>query len=242
MSYTEPLLLVLLIGLAFGAWRDRKRGCRLACLAGLGLFLISWPPLDWLAGRHLETWYPVRPFREAPTGAIVVLSGSVNPKQWERPFPLANQETVERCEFAAWLFHEWKSVPVLVSGGTGGQAGGTPFAGTMKTLLQRAGIAPEMIWTETASHSTYENALFSAKILRAHGVKRIALVVETQSMLRAEACFRKQGIEVTPAPSGFRYLGDLSDELLPSWRSIRRNEITLHETAGLAWYWMRGRI
>lgn len=242
MSYTEPLLLVLLIGSAFGAWRDRKRASGLTCLAGVGLFLVSWPPLDWLAGRHLEAWYPVRPFREAPTGAIVVLSGSVNPKQWERPFPLANQDTVDRCEFATWLFHEWKTVPVLVSGGNGGQPGGTPFADTMRVLLMRAGIAPEMIWTETESRSTYENALLSAKILREHGVRRIALVVEAQSMLRAEACFRQQGIEVMPAPSSFRYLGNWSEELLPSWRAIRRNEATLHETAGLAWYWLRGWI
>ena len=242
MSYTEPLLFFLLLGMALGLYLFRKRGrIWLSSLAALGLLLVSWPPFDWLLARHLEVWYPVRPFNAPPADAIVVLSGAVSPKQWERPYPLPNQDTVERCEFAAWLFHRWKSVPVLVSGGssTFGQA---PLADTMKTMLERAGIAPAMIWTETESRSTHENALYSSKILRSNGIKRIALVVEAQSMLRAEACFRKQGFEVTPAPSSFRYLGSWSEEVLPSWRSIRRNEVTLHETAGLAWYWLRGRL
>ncbi len=241
MSYTEPLLTVLLLGLMVGIWRDRQRRSQWALVAGLGLFLLSWPPMEWAAGRHLEAWYPVRPFTAPPAGAIVVLSGSVAPKQWERPFALASQDTLERCEFAAWLFHEWKNVPVLVSGGPG-QPGQPPFAATMKTMLERSGIPPAMIWTETRSRSTHENAVHSSGILRSHGIGQIALVVEARSMLRAEACFRKQGIEVTPAPSSFRYLSGWREELLPSWRAIRRNEITLHETAGLAWYWWRGWI
>ena len=59
-------------------------------------------------------------------------------------------------------------------------------------------------------------------------------------MLRAEACSRKQGLTAAAA-SGYREWGRLSEELIPSWMA-KRNEVTLHETLGLAWYWMRGRI
>ena len=109
-------------------------------------------------------------------------------------------------------------------------------------MLERYGIPETLIWTEERSRSTHENALYGAEVLRRHGIDTIALVVEAQSMLRAEASFRKQGITVAPAASDYREWGTLSEELMPSWKAIQRNEITLHETLGLAWYWMRGWI
>ena len=120
--------------------------------------------------------------------------------------------------------------------------GGRPISAAMREMLERDGIPETMIWTEERSRSTHENALYGAEVLRSHGISTIALVVEAQSMLRAEACFRKQGITVVPAASGYREWGRLSEELIPSWRAIQRNEVTLHETLGLVWYWMRGWI
>jgi uncharacterized SAM-binding protein YcdF (DUF218 family) len=112
----------------------------------------------------------------------------------------------------------------------------------MRDLLRRAGVADDMIWTEAQSRSTHENAVYGARILRGHGWNRIALVVDGQSMPRAAACFRREGFDVTPAPVELRTWGPLSEELLPSWKAIRRNEITLHELLGLAWYRLRGWI
>ena len=91
-------------------------------------------------------------------------------------------------------------------------------------------------------HSTHQNALFGAEILKRHGIRRVAVVVDAKSMPRAEACFRKQDITVAPAPSSFTQLGRNTDDLLPGWSAIRRNEETLHETLGLAWYCLRGWI
>jgi uncharacterized SAM-binding protein YcdF (DUF218 family) len=99
-----------------------------------------------------------------------------------------------------------------------------------------------MIWTEENSRNTYENALFGSRILREHGVHRVALVVDAQSMPRARACFRKQGIDAIPAPSHFREFGTSWQEFLPTWKAIRRNEGTLHESLGLLWYWLRGYV
>jgi uncharacterized SAM-binding protein YcdF (DUF218 family) len=100
-------------------------------------------------------------------------------------------------------------------------------------------VPDEAIWTEEQSRSTHEDAVLGAEILRRHGIGRIALVVDAQSMPRAEACFRKEGMIVIPAPSEFREFEYSLDEFLPSWKAIKRNEVTLHEAAGLAWYWLR---
>jgi uncharacterized SAM-binding protein YcdF (DUF218 family) len=109
-------------------------------------------------------------------------------------------------------------------------------------MLEQEEVPPSSIWTEERSHSTHENALYSAAVLREHGVHQIALVVEADSMLRAEKCFRKQGIGVTPAPCLFRDTQFAGEDLLPGWPAIYREEILMHEELGLCWYWLRGWI
>jgi len=177
-----------------------------------------------------------------PSGveAIVVLSSGVSPAQFERPYALADHETFNRCLHAAWIQRN-SALPVLVSGG-GGKRGIPPFAMTMRELLVNYGVPPDRIWVEDRSLTTHDNARFSARILRERGVRRIALVVDARSMRRAEACFRKEGIEVAPAPSKFMYLSATPEDWLPGWRAIRGNELTLHETAGLLVYRWRGWI
>jgi uncharacterized SAM-binding protein YcdF (DUF218 family) len=239
ISYTEPILAACFV-LAVLGWirlrRDGRYGILLAAL--VLLFLVSWPPADWLLSRPLEARYPIRPFSSEAVEAIVVLSESVEPPHYERPFALPGGATLERCAYAAWIHQRWPHLPVLASGG------GTPLPASraMADLLRGAGVPQSLIWTEERSASTYQNALFSAEILRRHGIRRIALVVNAKSMPRAEACFRKQGISVAPAPSSFSQLGANSDDLLPGWRAVRRNEETLHEMLGMAWYWLRGWI
>jgi uncharacterized SAM-binding protein YcdF (DUF218 family) len=242
MTYTEPLLFLLsLLALAGFVRALRGGGVGLAGLALLSFFLISWPPLDWVLSRPLEAWYPVRPFQsaEAPQ-AIVALSSSVDPPHYERPYEQLGGETYQRCEYAAWLYRRYH-VPVLTCGGKGSHDRQSAAA-SMQRQLVLDGIPESMIWTEDRSGSTHENALYGAEILRAHGVSRIALVVEAQGMPRAAASFRKQGLTVIPAPCHFREWTSLSDEVLPSWKAIRRNEGTLHETIGLIWYRLHGWI
>jgi uncharacterized SAM-binding protein YcdF (DUF218 family) len=147
----------------------------------------------------------------------------------------------ERCEFAAWLHTHGHSVPILATGGRQADSE-QPLSVTMLQLLRRAGVAESMIWTESRSSSTHENAAYSAEILKQHGIRRIMLVTEAQDMLRAERSFRKEGLVVVPAPCAFRELGPALEELIPTWKAIYRNERTLHETVGLAWYWLRGWI
>jgi uncharacterized SAM-binding protein YcdF (DUF218 family) len=238
MTYTEPLILVFVLIALAGLVRRRLA---LATVGVLGLLLASWPPVDWLLARPLEARYSDRLVPASPAQAIVVLLSAVRMPRPNRPYPVPDQATFERGEHAAWLYHHWKPLPVLVCGGPA-RVGGRPISAAMREMLGRDGIPETMIWTEERSRSTHENAAYGAEVLRSHGISTIALVVEAQSMLRGEACFRKQGITVVPAASGYREWGSLSEQLIPSWQAIQRNEVTLHETLGLAWYWMRGWI
>lgn len=113
----------------------------------------------------------------------------------------------------------------------------------MRAFLLDAGVPEASLWVEDRSGSTYENALFSAEILHEKSVKRILLVTDAVHMFRAQRAFEKLGIQVIPAPCGFRpvYGPDL-DDLLPSMRAVAWNEDVVHELAGVVWYWLRGRI
>jgi len=242
MTYTQPLLLVFSLAALFGlarVWRCRQMALLVAGI--VGLILTSWPAVEWLLSRPLEARYPVRPFRATPgLQAIVVFSAAVSPPLYERPYPEAGYDTVERCAYAAWVYKQIGPVPVLACGG--GKSSNSPaFAVTMRELLRQAGVPENMIWTEEASASTYENARFGAEILRGHGIGQVVLVVDARSMPRAAAVLEKQGIRVAPAPSRFREWEGLR-ELLPGWEAIRGNEDTLHETLGFFWYRLRGWI
>jgi uncharacterized SAM-binding protein YcdF (DUF218 family) len=217
-------------------WRGRRPF--LLVIGIVGMLLWSWPPFDWLLSRPFDARYPARTLPPTPVGAIVVLSSTVRPPAATRPYPLPDIETFERCEYAAWLYRHWQAVPVLTCGGSHDSR--QYISATMRELLQRAGVPSSMIWTEEYSESTHENAVYGAKILHEHKVGTIALVVETQSMWRAEACFRKSGIDVVPTPCRYRKFGHPAEELMPNWKAIYRNEITLHETLGMGWYWLHG--
>jgi uncharacterized SAM-binding protein YcdF (DUF218 family) len=238
MTYTEPLILVF-VALALVGLLQRRRF--LTVIGVLGLLFTSWRPIDWLLALPLEAQYSRELIPASPAQAIVVPLSSVRMPRPNRPYAIPDPETYERSAHAAWLYHHWKSVPVLLCGGPQ-REGEQPVSAVIREVLEHEGIPESMIWTEERSHSTHENAVYGAEILRSHGIAVIALVVDAQSMLRAQASFRKQSITVIPAASGFREWGPLSEELIPNWKAIRRNEITLHETLGLAWYWMHGWI
>lgn len=241
MTYTQPLILLFGLAALAGLWRMRRgQGWGLAAGGVAALLLLAWPPVDWLISRPLEAGYPVRPYEPQPAGAIVVLSAAVEPPHFERPYYLADAETFGRCEYARWVHQARQALPILACGGPGGSP--RPYSATMRELLERGGVPPAMIWTEDRSRNTHENATFGAAILRAKGIGRVVLITDAKSMPRAAACFRKEGIAVVPAPSSFREFGPLAEELMPGWAAIARNEATLHEVAGLAWYRMKGWI
>jgi uncharacterized SAM-binding protein YcdF (DUF218 family) len=239
VTYVEPLLLAVLL-LGFAGWLRMKKGpgARLVAASLAGLFLISWPPVDWLLSRALESRYDRAPASMEFAQSIVVLSAGVNPPDSEAPYAIPDKDTYERCAMAAWLHTHGHPLPVLACGG--GAPGKPAFSETMRDLLQASGVPASMIWTERQSRSTHENAVYGAAILREHGIANIILVVEAKDMARAERCFRKEGFAVIPYPIAFRRMEHTVDELIPNSKTIARNERTLHETLGLAWYWLHG--
>ena len=57
-------------------------------------------------------------------------------------------------------------------------------------------------WVEPASRDTHENAVRSAEILRAEGIREVVLVAHEFDLERSRAEFAEQGIATIAAPTG----------------------------------------
>jgi uncharacterized SAM-binding protein YcdF (DUF218 family) len=243
MTYLQPVLPLLIVLIFLGLIRAAvPHWRRVGITAVVVLFLFSWPPFAALANLSLE--WPYRTGAPAPqeVGAIVVLAGGVYPPDPSQPKAAPTLDTYVRCQYAAWLRRNWRTVPVFASGGI--NADGVVLSGVMRGVLEEEGVPAAAVIEETGSTSTYTNAIRTAVLLRKGGIRRIALVTEAFHMLRSELCFRKQGIEVVPAPCTFR--GKVFEprfkDLLPGTKGMQWNGDVLHEWVGLVWYRITGKL
>jgi uncharacterized SAM-binding protein YcdF (DUF218 family) len=234
MTYLPLGLCGLILLLAMGELRRKRFRCGsyLSTVALIGLFLWSWPPSAALFARTLERAYSFGHYPAGEAEAIVVLSASVYRADASEPEMLPGYGTFLRCPYAAWLYRNWKPLPIVASGGMGRDI---VMADVMRQALESDGIPADMIWTEGASRSTYENALLTARLLRAKGIHRIVLVTEAYHMPRSVQCFRKQGLDVIAAGCAVRYLQFEGrwTQFFPSPQMIAYNEDSLHEWIAL---------
>jgi uncharacterized SAM-binding protein YcdF (DUF218 family) len=243
MTYIQPLLAAVIAMLLVGCIVRGRRASRwLWPTATALLFVITSPPTASVASWTLESLYPPGDTdRQTYTDAIVVLAANMYSPNPPEPVRLPGWATYVRCRHAAWLYHNWRALPLIVSGGS---AEGKAAAEIMRDTLVAEGVPPSNIWLEARSLSTYENAVFSAQILRDRGIAAVTLVTEAYHMPRAVQCFRKQGLRVTTSPCAYRSLGFEGQfkNYLPNARAIQNWEDVLHEYAALLWYRLSGKI
>ena len=116
-------------------------------------------------------------------------------------------------------------LPVLVSG--------TPNETTAMrvTLARDFGVSTR--WIEGESRDTYENARFSAVLLRTTGIKRIILITSSTHLYRAAQEYREAGFDVVPAPAGvWAPREDRVFRWLPQPDPLLRSHLALYELIG----------
>lgn len=260
-----PLGLVCLMMLA-GLFSQRKPRLQrfLFTSALLLLWLASTRLPSTLLMRGLETRYatpaslsasalekgPQQPVADA----IVILGGGTSPAHPPRPIPEMGSSG-DRVIYAAYLYKHGAASNLLVSSGR------IEWLDTqdeptqdMLFLLEMLGVPEEVVWFEDQSRNTYENAVFSQKILAEHHVQRIILITSAWHMPRAVGLFEKVGLEVVPAPTDFTLTDadlqqltspNLATQILnwmPSPSNLDLIGVAMKEYLGIFVYRLRGWI
>ncbi len=236
-SLIPPNLFILLatVGVVL-AWRWRRAGLVLATAAVACLYLASMPVVSFLLMRATDTLagtVPTLPL-PAPPGAIIVLSAEYRHSNLPGGKDIVGPVTLERLAEAARQQRR-TGLPILVSGGWLDRADDS-LAGMMAESLKSDFHVPAQ-WREERSRTTYENALYSAEILRRAGVSSALVVTNPWHMARALWSFYAVGYPVVAAPLPERQSLGLSPSIVfPEVPALVGSYYALHELIGLAWY------
>jgi uncharacterized SAM-binding protein YcdF (DUF218 family) len=138
--------------------------------------------------------------------AIVVLGAAL------RPDGTPGEPLLRRIRHGVELFKAGAAPRLILCGGDGRRSG-TSEAAAMRVIALGAGVPAEAILLDERSTNTYENAVETGALLRAHGLRTVLLVSERFHLPRARMLFRLNGVSVaavSAAPSGgLRYRADM---------------------------------
>jgi uncharacterized SAM-binding protein YcdF (DUF218 family) len=189
------------------------------CLAALGFLLLVvtfTPVVPWYARILAREW------GDAKGDTMIVLAGGVIDAETLAP------GSYWRCVYADRVWRGGGFRDVVVSGAA--------IAPLMRDMLVFRGIPAAAIRVENASHSTRENALYTAKLL-AETPGRKVLVTSDYHTFRALRAFRKAGLAVESRP--FPDVIKTSMHLTGRWDGFVTEVM---ETTKIAYYWVRGWI
>jgi len=237
-SLVPPNLFILLaLAGVLAAWWRKPVGLAVATGAISCLYLVSMRLVAGVLMRSTETIANGEPALPAGTSpdAIIVLATDAryNDGEPEAVGPL----TLERLAEAARQQRRL-GLPILVSGGPPDHPETSLAALMSKALAEDFNVPVE--WREDRSRNTFENASFSAAILRQAGVRSALVVAHPWDMARALWSFRAVGYPVVPLPTFENHGWSISAlSFLPQIPALKDSYYALHELIGLGWYRVR---
>lgn len=220
-------ILILLLSVVFF-----RKGRWLFVLLAAFLYVLSSYPGEFLFLRPLEEDLTV-PEGFPQNGVIVILGGGVerNTKTGDS----LSDSTLRRILTGFQVYRRTR-FPIVVTGGSLSSL--KPEAMIMKEYLLSLGVPEKNVLVENRSRNTYENALFTEKLI---GDVPVVLVTDSIHMRRALYTFKKFFSEVVPYPAGCYFGKPEFVDFLPSATSFYLNSRAIYEWIGLVWYNLRGR-
>jgi uncharacterized SAM-binding protein YcdF (DUF218 family) len=224
------LLLLFLLGWLVSRRRPHA-GSAIATLAVLLLWALSTPLLADRLAHAAEDFPPLDLAHPPAAQAIVILGGGLRHGAPEYGEDAPKAIALQRLAYGVRLARATR-LPIVVSGGV--VQHGEPEATVMKRWVEREFGAP-VLFAETMSRDTHENARYTAQLLSPLGVRQVLVVTNAMHMARSMAEFRAAGLEPIAAPTGFVTADQVGlFALVPSMESLQRSEMAIHEFVGRA--------
>jgi len=215
--------------------RTRRWGIGLAFVSVGALYVFATPLVSMTLLRVTENDVSASPQDTSAAQAIVVLSGDIHHGDGASVADTVGRLTLERLDRAAELYHH-RPLPILVSGGPVGDSRESLAELMARTLSDDFGVP--VAWREEQSQTTFENAEFSAQLLRSQHIHTVLLVTQPWHMPRALWAFAREHIVAIPAPTERTYIKTPIDAamLLPQSTALADSFYALHEILGLIYY------
>jgi uncharacterized SAM-binding protein YcdF (DUF218 family) len=125
-------------------------------------------------------------------GTLIVLAAD------SQPDGLVGSTSYWRALYTVRAWRAGHFQHILVSGGPVGK-GQSPLASAVAEFLIGESVPKEAIWLEERSHTTHEQAVYTALLLGNVAGKK-TLLTSDQHMFRAKRAFERQGVEVSAMP------------------------------------------
>ncbi len=243
---TSLLMILMVLGLVSYRGGRQKAGRRLLLLGLLGLILAAFLPFgNWLILPLEERFLRPDPATVRDPAGIIVLGGVHDPLIGKSRGVLALNESAERLVVGASLARRYPNAKLVFTGGSGAifLPKSTEAEGVRIILLLVFGLPKDQLIVEDRSRNTYENAVFTHRLVNPGQHEKWLLVTLAYHVPRAMGSFLKAGFSVIPWPVDYRTRGaeDLAVFFGQPSGGLRRVDEAVREWAGLFVYWITGR-
>lgn len=219
----SPLIVAIVGALLLRRWR--RVGGALLALGLVSLWLFATPVVADALVRLAEHYPPLDLDHPTQAEAIVILGGG-----GERDYapeyrgPAPEYVLLERLSYGAFVARH-TGLPILVTGAP------------LETVAMQISLSRDFgfpaRWVENQSHDTFENARFTAQMLKTEGIGRIILITSSTHLWRAAHEFEDAGFQVIPAPQGVWAPRDIEAlRFIPGAAGLDRSNAAVYELIG----------
>lgn len=240
----DSLLLILiilsLVLLYIGKHKQAK--ILLSTTSGLLIFIAFVPVGEWLL-YPLESRFPVNPTLPEKIAGIIVLSGSEDAllsKVWNQ---IELGSAAERDLSFLSLARQYPKTKLIFTGGTGSLTRQQyKAADVAKKLFKQQGFDTSRIVFESESRNTYENVIYSKKLVKPTRNESWLLITTSWHMPRSVGIFCKSEWPVIPYPVDHQTNKDNLFRIdFDLWNNLYILKTAIKEWLGLFAYYLSGK-
>lgn len=238
-----PLIWVFLMLALALLTKNHKRKWRRICTAAALLFLFSNTALFRVVSSAYVS-HPGKSVYQKHYTAGIVLGGMAAYNNYTKE--VVFNKAGDRLAKTLRLYRAGVINKIIISGGSG-----SPFieerkeSEVLREYLIGLNVPENDILIENKSRNTYENALYTAELIKKDSLAGSFLLITSALHLpRAQKCFATQKIPVDIHPANFEYGTPLklSDFLIPKPETLGDWESLMHELVGTIAYRLAGYI
>ena len=220
---TNALILFSAIAALWAVLRRPNWVAWLAAAVACGLVVGAFTPIGLALKAPLEYRFPFSPpDPQAPPDGIILLGGAGNIGVIDAVLKLSKEYPKARL-----IFSGFNSAPDKY----------------LLDIFVRLGGDPERPYIEPRPRTTFEDALYTAAVLKPKPSERWLLVTSAVHMPRAVGCFRAVGFQVEPYREAYAdqtYMS-LFSAFVPGTRALNHLDTAVKEWIGLVAYRLMGK-